>query len=52
MKRYLILALALILLGGQAAVVGIAIFKPHVSLQYRAFFIDRSSTIWNSTPGS
>jgi len=40
------LLLAIILLIAQAAIVAMGLFAPHVSAQYRAFFIEHSSSEW------
>lgn len=46
MRTVLTLAAALVLLVAQAAIVGMGLFRPHVSPQYRAFFIDHTITTW------
>jgi hypothetical protein len=50
MRPILVLALALLLLTLQAAILGLGLFAPHVSPQYRAFFIDHTSTDWQAEP--
>jgi hypothetical protein len=50
MRAPLILALALLLLLAQACIVGVGLFAPRVSAQYRAFFIDRTTTDWVREP--
>ena len=50
MRRYLILAVALALLTAQAMIVGIGLFAPNVSQEYRAFFIDHTQTEWHGGP--
>ena len=52
MRGALILLLALLLLAGQAAIVGVGLFAPKVSPQYRAFFIDHTTTEWVREPRS
>ena len=41
------LALALLLLAAQAAVVALALWFPRVDAQYRAYYIDRTSPCWD-----
>ncbi len=48
MRPYIILGLAVLLLLAQAGVVALGLFAPHVSAQYRAFFIERSTTEWHA----
>jgi hypothetical protein len=47
MRAYLILAIAIPLLLAQAGIVAIGLFAPHVSPQYRAFFIEHSTDEWH-----
>jgi hypothetical protein len=44
------LVLALVLFAAQAAVVGIGLFAPNVTAQYRAFFIDKITAVWVREP--
>jgi hypothetical protein len=46
MRARMFLALAVILLLAQAGIVGVGLFVPRVSAQYRAFFIDHTTTDW------
>jgi hypothetical protein len=48
MRPYLILALTLLLLLGQAAIVGLGMFAPKVSENYRAVFIEHSRKNWTA----
>jgi hypothetical protein len=52
MRPWLILAASLFLLAAQAGIVGLGLFAPHVSAQYRAFFIDHTTTDWVREPAS
>jgi hypothetical protein len=50
MRATLILAVALGLLVAQAGIVGVGLFAPKVTAQYRAFFIDQTITDWVREP--
>jgi hypothetical protein len=50
MRARMILAVALLLLLAQAGIVGVGLFAPRVSAQYRAFFIDHTTTDWVREP--
>ncbi len=50
MRALFFLAVALALLVAQACIVGVGLFAPHVSAQYRAFFIDHTITDWVREP--
>ena len=43
-------ALALALFVAQATIVAIGLFAPHVTPQYRAFFIDKTTAEWAREP--
>jgi hypothetical protein len=42
--------LALVLFAAQAAIVAVGLFAPDVSPQYRAFFIEKTTTDWVREP--
>ena len=46
MRGILSLVAALVLFAAQAAIVAVGLFAPDVSAQYRAFFIDRTTSEW------
>lgn len=50
MRGIVALALALALFAAQAAIVGIGLFAPHVTAQYRAVFIDKITEDWVREP--
>lgn len=50
MRGIAALVLALALFAAHATIVGIGLFAPDVSAQYRAVFIDRSTTAWVREP--
>lgn len=50
MRGIAALVLAVLLFAAQAAIVAVGLFAPDVSPQYRAFFIDRSTTPWVREP--
>lgn len=46
MRGIAALIAALVLFAAQAAIVAVGLFAPDVSAQYRAFFIDKTTTVW------
>lgn len=46
MRAGVILALALVLIALQAAILGVGLFAPRVTAQYRAYFIDQTVDTW------
>jgi hypothetical protein len=50
MRAILVLAMAILLLAAQAAIVGIGLLAPDVSPQYRAVFIDKTTDVWVREP--
>lgn len=50
MRAMAALALALALFAAQAAIVAIGLFAPNVTQQYRAVFIDKTTTQWVREP--
>jgi hypothetical protein len=43
------LTLALFLIAAQALILGLSLFAPRVSAEYRAYFLDRSSQVWQGS---
>lgn len=50
MRAAILLAVAFVLVGAQAAIVVIGLFRPNVSAHYRAFFIDHTVSVWTGEP--
>ncbi len=50
MRASLTLAAALVLLVAQATIVLVGLLAPNVTPQYRAFFIDHTTTEWTREP--
>jgi hypothetical protein len=43
------LVFALVLIAAQAAILGIGLFAPNVSPQYRAYFLEHTTKVWSGS---
>lgn len=50
MRTAVVLLASVVLLALQAGIVGVGLFAPRVTPQYRAFFIDHTTTDWVREP--